>query len=57
MSLEATLRDAADRLRSRVDAAGHKHVVFGMIFLKFVSDVFATRCCAPFTGQVHQVHL
>jgi type I restriction enzyme M protein len=42
-SLEATLWEAADRLRSRVDAAEYKHVVLGMIFLKYVSDVFARR--------------
>jgi type I restriction enzyme M protein len=42
-SLEATLWEAADRLRSRVDAAEYKHVVLGLIFLKYVSDVFAWR--------------
>jgi type I restriction enzyme M protein len=42
-SLEATLWEAADRLRSRVDAAEYKHVVLGLIFLKYVSDVFAKR--------------
>ena len=42
-TLEATLWEAADRLRSRVDAAEYKHVVLGLIFLKYVSDVFARR--------------
>jgi type I restriction enzyme M protein len=42
-SLEATLWEAADRLRSRVDAAEYKHVVLGLIFLKYISDVFANR--------------
>ena len=42
-SLEATLWEAADRLRSRVDAAEYKHVVLGLIFLKYVSDVFTKR--------------
>lgn len=42
-SLEATLWEAADRLRSRVDAAEYKHVVLGLIFLKYVFDVFAKR--------------
>jgi len=42
-SLEATLWEAADRLRSRVDAAEYKHVVLGLIFLKYVSDVFVKR--------------
>ncbi len=42
-SLEATLWEAADRLRSKMDAAEYKHVVLGLIFLKYVSDVFARR--------------
>ena len=42
-TLEATLWEAADRLRSRVDAAEYKHVVLGLIFLKYVSDVFSKR--------------
>jgi len=42
-TLEATLWEAADRLRSRVDAAEYKHVVLGLIFLKYVSDVFTKR--------------
>ena len=42
-SLEATLWDAANQLRSNMDAAEYKHVVLGLIFLKYVSDVFARR--------------
>jgi type I restriction enzyme M protein len=42
-SLEATLWDAANQLRSNMDAAEYKHVVLGLIFLKYVSDVFAKR--------------
>lgn len=41
--LEASLWDAADRLRSNMDAAEYKHVVLGLIFLKYVSDVFGKR--------------
>lgn len=42
-SLEATLWESADKLRSKMDAAEYKHVVLGLIFLKYVSDVFAKR--------------
>lgn len=42
-SMEATLWEAADALRSRMDAAEYKHVVLGLIFLKYVSDIFAIR--------------
>lgn len=42
-SLEAVLWDSANKLRSNMDAAEYKHVVLGLIFLKFVSDVFDVR--------------
>ena len=35
--------DAANQLRSNMDAAEYKHVVLGLIFLKYVSDVFNKR--------------
>ena len=42
-SLEQTLWDAADELRSKMDSAVYKHVVLGLIFLKYVSDTFQVR--------------
>lgn len=42
-SLEAALWDAANQLRSNMDAAEYKHVVLGLIFLKYISDVFTRR--------------
>jgi len=42
-SLEHTLWDAADELRGRMDSAQYKHVVLGLIFLKYVSDTFMVR--------------
>ena len=38
--LEATLWAAADKMRSNMDAAEYKHVVLGLIFLKYISDAF-----------------
>lgn len=38
-----TLWKAADALRGQVDAAEYKHVVLGLLFLKYVSDAFETR--------------
>lgn len=38
--LEKTLFEAADKLRKNVDAAEYKHVVLGLIFLKYISDSF-----------------
>jgi type I restriction enzyme M protein len=37
---EADLWRAADALRSNMDAAEYKHVVLGLIFLKYLSDAF-----------------
>lgn len=42
-SLEDTLWDAADELRGKMDSAQYKHVVLGLIFLKYVSDTFMVR--------------
>ena len=40
---EDTLWAAADKLRGTVDAAEYKHVVLGLLFLKYVSDAFESR--------------
>src|ERR1700728_2951747 len=37
------LWQAADKLRGSVDAAEYKHVVLGLIFLKYISDAFDAR--------------
>jgi type I restriction enzyme M protein len=37
---ESELWRAADALRSNMDAAEYKHVVLGLIFLKYISDAF-----------------
>ncbi len=41
--LEKKLWTAAEKLRSNLDAAVYKHVVLGLIFLKYVSDAFEER--------------
>ena len=41
--LDDKLWAAADRLRNNLDAANYKHVVLGLIFLKYVSDTFEER--------------
>jgi type I restriction enzyme M protein len=38
--LEMKLWRAADKLRKNIDAAEYKHVVLGLIFLKYISDSF-----------------
>jgi type I restriction enzyme M protein len=39
--LEKQLWKAADKLRKNIDAAEYKHIVLGLIFLKYISDSFA----------------
>ena len=44
-SLEQKLWKAADKLRKNIDAAEYKHIVLGLVFLKYISDAF---------GQLHE---
>ena len=41
--IKKTLWATADKLRANIDAAEYKHLVLGLIFLKYVSDTFAAR--------------
>ena len=43
LGFEAKLWAAADALRNNMDAAEYKHVVLGLIFLKYISDAFEAR--------------
>ncbi len=43
LGFEARLWQAADALRNNMDAAEYKHVVLGLIFLKYISDAFEER--------------
>lgn len=40
-NIEKKLWEAADRLRKNIDAAEYKHIVLGLIFLKYISDSFS----------------
>ncbi|HOF67769.1 MAG TPA: class I SAM-dependent DNA methyltransferase [Candidatus Fermentibacter daniensis] len=40
LGFEATLWQAADALRNNMDAGEYKHVVLGLVFLKYISDAF-----------------
>lgn len=41
--LEATLWQAADKLRGSVNSSDYKYVVLGLIFLKYISDAFEVQ--------------
>src|SRR5438552_1806368 len=43
LGFEHKLWAAADKLRGHMDAAEYKHVVLGLIFLKYISDAFQER--------------
>ena len=42
-NIKKTLWAAADKLRANMDAAEYKHLVLGLIFVKYVSDTFQAR--------------
>ncbi len=43
LGFEAKLWQAADKMRGNIDAAEYKHIVLGLIFLKYISDSFLER--------------
>ena len=43
LGFETKLWQAADALRNNMDAAEYKHVVLGLIFLKYISDAFESK--------------
>src|SRR5512144_710279 len=43
LGFEAKLWASADALRNNIDAAEYKHVVLGLIFLKYISDAFEAK--------------
>lgn len=59
LGFEAKLWLAADKLRNNMDAAEYKHVVLGLIFLKYISDSFEEHraklvqgsACVPRAGS------
>jgi type I restriction enzyme M protein len=46
LGFERQLFKAADALRNNMDAAEYKHVVLGLIFLKYISDAFEAKHAA-----------
>ena len=40
LGFEQKLWQAADKMRNNMDAAEYKHLVLGLIFLKYISDAF-----------------
>jgi type I restriction enzyme M protein len=58
--IKKTLWATADKLRANMDAAEYKHIVLGLIFLKYISDTFQTRqneLQARFNASDDEYHL
>jgi len=51
LGFECELWRAADAMRSNMDAAEYKHVVLGLIFLKYISDAFEEQHAALEAGR------
>ena len=59
-NIKKTLWAAADKLRSSMDAAEYKHIVLGLIFVKYISDAFDARRAAlleQFADPTSDLHL
>ncbi|MDO9244502.1 MAG: type I restriction-modification system subunit M N-terminal domain-containing protein, partial [Rhodocyclaceae bacterium] len=52
LGFEAKLWLTADKLRNNMDAAEYKHVVLGLIFLKYISDTFEEHRAKLLAGSV-----
>ena len=58
--IKKTLWATADKLRANMDAAEYKHLVLGLIFLKYISDTFQARrteLTARFADPADEYHL
>ncbi len=53
LGFEEKLWQTADKLRNNMDAAEYKHVVLGLIFLKYISDAFE-EMHARLTAEVEE---
>jgi len=54
LGFEQKLWLAADKLRGNMDASEYKHVILGLIFLKYISDSFESRLPAELRVQISQ---
>ena len=55
-AIEETLWDAANKLRGTVEPAEYKHVVLGLIFLKFASDKFEEHRARTHCRRQRKIH-
>ena len=53
VGFEAQLFLTADKLRGNLEPSDYKHVVLGLIFLKYISDAFESKHAALLTEELH----
>jgi len=51
INFEAQLFKAADKLRQQIDAGEYKHIVLGLVFLKYISDNFEEHRTKLIAGE------
>jgi type I restriction enzyme M protein len=51
LEFEQQLWQAADKLRGHMDAGEYKHVVLGLVFLKYISDAFGEHYAKLDAGE------
>ena len=54
LDFAADLFKAADKMRQNVEPSEYKHIVLGLIFLKYVSEAFAAPACRTRQGQARR---
>ena len=48
---EQKLRPAADKLRGNMEPSDYKHIILGLVFLKYISDSFKAKYKALMNGR------
>lgn len=52
--IKKTLWATADKLRANMDAAEYKHLVLGLIFVKYISDIRCSEAEVP--AEEREIH-
>jgi len=56
VGFEETFWSLADKMRNNMDPAEYKHVVLGLIFLKYISDSFEEVYKGRFNLLIQQIY-
>ena len=56
VDFKETLWKSADKLRNQMDAAEYKHIVLGLIFLKYISFIYSEVVINTRSGKCNFLH-